>query len=284
MQISLLQAVLIGVVYYMGFVGTPWLIGCLGSLSTIQKPLVAGVLVGVILGDPIQGCIIGAAVQMPFIAYIFAGGAQPNDPGLAGTLGVALALAANLDPEAAVAISVPIALVGTIVNVIRMTLDVSFVHMIDAACEKGDMKKAVFLHIVPPQILCFVLCVVPVTLGCYYGVDAVTGLINVMQGRPLYTLEVIGGILPALGIAMNLRTLDRPGTLLWFVFGFMLSAYLGLGAMPVAIIGFIIAFFYVALEMKVEDTKRVEAVPATAVATSASTSTVASDDSDDDFE
>ena len=83
MQITLLQAFLVGVVYYMGFVGTPWLIGCLGSLSTIQKPLVAGVLVGFILGDPVQGCIIGAAVQMPFIAYIFAGGAQPNDHGLA---------------------------------------------------------------------------------------------------------------------------------------------------------------------------------------------------------
>jgi PTS system mannose-specific IIC component len=165
-----------------------------------------------------------------------------------------------------------------------MTLDVSFVHMIDAACAKGDMKRAVFLHIVPPQILCFVLCVIPVTLGCYYGVDAVSGLINVMQGRPLYTLEVIGGILPALGIAMNLRTLDRPGTLLWFVLGFILSAYLGLGAMPVAIIGFIVAFFYVALEMRVDDSKRIEAGPAVAVATSASNSSIASDDSDDDFE
>ncbi|QUC03729.1 PTS sugar transporter subunit IIC [Atopobium sp. oral taxon 416] len=282
MQITLLQAFLVGVVYYMGFVGTPWLIGCLGSLSTIQKPLVAGVLVGVILGDPVQGCIIGAAVQMPFIAYIFAGGAQPNDPGLAGTLGVALALAAGLEPDAAVAISVPIALVGTIVNVIRMTFDVSFVHMIDRACERGDMKRAVFLHIVPPQILCFILCVVPVTLGCYYGVDAVTSMINVMQGRPLYTLEVIGGILPALGIAMNLRTLDRPGTLLWFVFGFVLSSYLGLGSMPVAIIGFIIAFFYVQLEMKAEEDRSLTEVPKQIV-TSASTSSVASEDSDDDF-
>ncbi|MDO4429371.1 MAG: PTS sugar transporter subunit IIC [Atopobiaceae bacterium] len=282
MQISLIQALLIGVVYYMGFVGTPWLIGVLGSLSCIQKPLVAGVLVGVILGDPVQGCIIGAAVQMPFIAYIFAGGAQPNDPGLAGTLGVALALAANLDPEAAVAISVPIALIGTIINVIRMTLDVSFVHMIDAACEKGDMKRAIFLHIVPPQVLCFVLCVVPVTLGCYYGVDAVNGIITAMQGRPLYTLEVIGGLLPALGIAMNLRTLDRPGTLIWFVFGFIISAYLGLGAMPVAIIGFVIAFFYVALEMRAEsgDAPAARAL----VETSSSTSAVASEDSDDDFE
>ena len=218
---------------------------------------------------------------MPFIAYIFAGGAQPNDPGLAGTLGVALALAAGLDPEAAVAISVPIALIGTIVNVIRMTLNVSWVHMIDKACEKGDMKKAVFLHIVPPQILQFILCVTPVALGCYYGVDAVTNLIEIMQGRPLYTLEVIGGILPALGIAMNLRTLDRPGTVAWFIFGFVLSAYLELGAMPIAIIGFVIAYFYVALEMKAEG--KVVAAPAGAPAVEIDDD-VASDDSDDDFE
>ena len=279
MEITLLQAFLVGVVYYMGFVGTPWFL-LLGGISIIQKPLVAGVLVGIILGDPVQGAIIGAAVQMPFIAYIFAGGAQPNDPGLAGTLGVALAIAAGLEPAAAVAISVPIALIGTIVNVLRMTLDVGFVHMIDQAAAEGNMKKAVFLHIVPPQILCFILCVVPVTLGCYFGVDAVTRIIDVMQGRPLYTLEVIGGILPALGIAMNLRTLDRPGTLIWFVFGFVISAYLGLGAMPVAIIGFVIAFFFVSLEMKIGE------APAPAVATVGAPASldVASDDSDDDFE
>lgn len=282
MQITLIQAILVGVVYYLGFVGTPWFL-LLGGISIIQKPLVAGVLVGIILGDPVQGAIIGAAVQLPFIAYIFAGGAQANDPGLAGTLGVALALAAHLDPSAAVAISVPIALIGTMVNVLRMTLNVGFVHMIDAACEEGNMKKAVFLHIVPPQILQFVLCVVPVALGCYFGVDAVTGIINLLQGRPLFTLEVIGGILPALGIAMNLRTLDRPGTLIWFIFGFILTAYLGLGAMPIAIIGFVVAFFYVNLEMKAEEKAAPVAVAAIAD-TSASDSTVASDDSDDDFE
>lgn len=284
MQITLIQAILVGVVYYLGFVGTPWFL-LLGGISIIQKPLVAGVLVGIILGDPVQGAIIGAAVQLPFIAYIFAGGAQANDPGLAGTLGVALALAAGLEPSAAVAISVPIALIGTMVNVLRMTLNVGFVHMIDKAAADGDMKRAVFLHIVPPQILQFILCVVPVALGCYFGVDAVSNIINMLQGRPLYTLEVIGGILPALGIAMNLRTLDRPGTLIWFVFGFILTAYLGLGAMPIAIIGFVIAFFYVTLEMKAEEKAAAPATAAAAIAdTSASDSAIASDDSDDDFE
>mgnify|MGYP002111888116 CR=1 FL=1 len=42
-----------------------------------------------------QGAIIGAAIQLPFIAYISAGGAPPTDPGLAGTLGTALAMAAG---------------------------------------------------------------------------------------------------------------------------------------------------------------------------------------------
>jgi PTS system mannose-specific IIC component len=284
MQISLVQAFLVGVVYYLGFVGTPWLTNT-GAMSVIQKPLVSGVLVGIILGDPVQGAIIGAAVQMPFIAYIFAGGAQPNDPGLAGTLGVALAIAAGLDPQAAVAISVPISLVGTIINVIRMTVNVAWLHMIDGAAADGNVRKAVFLHIVPPQIFVFLLCVIPVTLGCYFGVDAVSSIISVMQGRPLYTLEVIGGILPSLGIAMNLRTLDRPGTLIWFVFGFILSAYLGLGAMPLAIIGFVIAYFYVALEMRGDASSSSKEVASAAPAlTSAPDSAVASDDSDDDFE
>ena len=83
---------------------------------------------------------------------------------------------------------------------------------------------------------------------------------------------------------MNLRTLDRPGTLIWFVFGFILTAYLGLGAMPIAIIGFVIAFFYVTLEMKTEEKAAAPVAVAAIADTSAPDSSVASDDSDDDFE
>ena len=99
MHISVVQAVLIGLVYYLGISGTPWCT-LLGS-TILQKPLVSGLIVGIILGDPVQGAVIGAAIQLPFIAYISAGGAPPTDPGLAGTLGTALAMAAGVKPEAA---------------------------------------------------------------------------------------------------------------------------------------------------------------------------------------
>ena len=203
MSISVVQAVLIGIVYYLGINGTPWLT-LLGS-TIIQKPLVSGVLVGFILGDPVQGAIIGAAIQLPFIAYISAGGAPPTDPGLAGTLGTALAMVAGVKPTAAIALAVPIGLLGTIIWVIHMTVDVFFVHMIDKAAEEGNMKKAKFLHIVPPQVFAFIIGCIPVALGCYFGSDVVTNIIHALSGRPLQALEVIGGLLPAIGIAMNLR-------------------------------------------------------------------------------
>ena len=53
MKITLIQALLIGIVYYLGNIGTPWL-SLLGSISVVYKPLVAGTLVGFILGDPVS--------------------------------------------------------------------------------------------------------------------------------------------------------------------------------------------------------------------------------------
>lgn len=242
MEISIVQALLIGIVYYLGINGTPWLT-LLGS-TIIQKPLVAGVIVGIIMGDPIQGAIIGAAIQLPFIAYISAGGAPPTDPGLAGTLGTALALAAKVEPTTAITLAIPIGLLGTIIWVLHMSIDVFFVHMIDQAAEEGNMKKAKFLHIVPPQIAVFILGVVPVTLGCYFGSGLVTNMIEALEGRPLQALQVIGGILPAVGIAMNLRAISKPGIILWFILGFMFAVYLNLQTMPIAIIAGIVAYIY----------------------------------------
>ena len=251
MHISVVQAVLIGLVYYLGINGTPWCT-LLGS-TILQKPLVSGLIVGIILGDPVQGAIIGAAIQLPFIAYISAGGAPPTDPGLAGTLGTALAMAAGVKPEAAIAMAVPIGLLGTIIWVLHMTIDVAFVHMIDLAAEEGNMKKAVFLHIVPPQIAALLIGAVPVALGCYFGSGVVTNIINMLEGRPLDTLQVIGGILPAIGIAMNLRAISKPGILLWYILGFIAAVYLNLETMPIAIIAGIVAYIYTDLIAKTED-------------------------------
>ncbi|MGO0916101.1 PTS sugar transporter subunit IIC, partial [Clostridioides difficile] len=41
---------------------------------------------GIILGDPVQGAIIGAGINMIYLGFISAGGAQMGDPAFAGYL------------------------------------------------------------------------------------------------------------------------------------------------------------------------------------------------------
>lgn len=246
MQISLFQAILIGIVYYLGNIGTPWL-SLLGSISVVYKPLVAGTIVGAILGDPVQGCIYGAAINLPYVAFISAGGTAPADPGLAGTVGTAWAMASQVTPEAATTIALPLGLLGTMVWVAHMTIDVAFVHQADACAEKGDLEGICFWHVIPPQIVMFLLCVVPATIATYYGANAVQGLIEVLTGKPLQILQVIGGLLPALGIAMNLRSISRPGTLLFYVVGLVMVKYLELPVIAIAVLGGAVAYFYATL-------------------------------------
>ncbi len=236
-----------GVVYYLGIIGTPWTT-VLGSASLFQKPLVAGTLVGLILGHPTEGVIIGAAIQLPYIAFISAGGTIPSDPGLAGVLGTAFAIVGHVDPATAITIAIPFGLLGTVVWVLHMTIDVAFVHMADKAAEQGDLKKVCFLHVVPPQIVAFAISVIPVMLGAYFGADYMARLVAMLSNDVLHVLQVIGGVLPALGVAMNLRSISRPNSMAFYMIGFILSVYLGLDTIVIAVLGFIIAWFYTQLQ------------------------------------
>ena len=48
---TLFQALLIGLFAYLGSKRTPWFFGVTGGWNMIGRPLVAGLIVGIILGD-----------------------------------------------------------------------------------------------------------------------------------------------------------------------------------------------------------------------------------------
>lgn len=248
MSINLLQAFFIGVVYYLGINGTPWL-SLLGS-TIMNRPLICGTLVGIILGHPIEGCIIGAAINLPYLAYISAGGTVPMDPGLAGTLGTALAIIAGASPQVAVSLAVPIGLLGTIIWIIHMTVDISFLHMADKAAEEGNVKRLNIIQMFPPQIFLFVISVIPVFIAVYFGSGVVSDVLNSIKGTPLHVLQVIGGVLPALGIAMILKAINRKGIILFFLIGFIAAVYFKLPIIVISVIGLIIAYIYTELSFK----------------------------------
>ncbi|GET08446.1 N-acetylglucosamine-specific PTS system IIC component [Ligilactobacillus agilis] len=248
MEISIFQAILIGLIYYLSINGTPWLT-LLGS-TVLARPLICGTLVGFVLGNPVQGCIIGAAISLPYLAYISAGGTVPMDPGLAGTLGTALAMAAKASPEVAVSMAVPIGLLGTVIWIAHMTVDISFLHLIDKAADKLDSKKVDYIQMFVPQLFLLLISVVPVFIVAYFGSGVVKDILDALQGKPLHVLEVIGGVLPALGVAMILKSIMSKDTAVFYFLGFVLAVYLKLPIIAVSILGFISAFIYTQLLFK----------------------------------
>ncbi|TLF38901.1 PTS sugar transporter subunit IIC [Lacticaseibacillus zeae] len=245
MKINLIQAILIGIIYYLSVNGTPWL-SLLGS-TVMARPLICGTFVGFVLGDPVQGCIYGAAISLPYLAYISAGGTVPMDPGLAGTLGTALAMAAKASPSIAVTLAVPIGLLGTVIWIVHMTVDISFLHMIDRAANNADMKKVDRIQMYLPQVFLFLITVIPVMVIVYFGSGAVSSLLSSLSGTPLHILNVIGGVLPALGIAMILQSINNKHILIYYFIGVVLAVYLKLPIIAVSVAGFIIAFLYTQL-------------------------------------
>lgn len=251
MKINLLQAFLIGIIYYLSVNGTPWL-SLLGS-TVMARPLICGMFVGFVLGNPIQGIIYGAAISLPFLAYISAGGTVPMDPGLAGTLGTALAMASKTTPNVAVTLAVPIGLLGTVIWIMHMTVDISFLHLIDKAAANADYRKADRIQMYLPQIFLLVITVIPSAVVVYFGSGPVAGLLTSLKGVPMHILNVIGGVLPALGIAMILKSINNKNILIYYAIGVILAVYLKLPIIAVSIIGLIIGLLHTQLEFKIVD-------------------------------
>src|SRR5258708_31744350 len=106
------QAALIGLLCYLGALTTPWALGTTGGWYVITRPLVAGFLCGLILGDVKTGVLIGIAVQGVFIALITPGGAVPSDLSFATYLGILLSLVSHASAPVAVGLQVALISVG----------------------------------------------------------------------------------------------------------------------------------------------------------------------------
>lgn len=241
--ISLFQAILIGLGYYLS--QSPWIAGL--SFWTLNRPLVAGLLVGIILGDPGQGTLIGAAINLIYLGFISAGGAIPGDPGLAGWVGTTIALAGNLNYGAALAIAVPIGLLGTVIWNGRMTVDSLFMHAADRAAERADIGGVIRANVLYPQAWLFLITFVPVTIAVYLGASFIGDVINGFPVWLLGGLAIAGGILPAIGIAMNMKFIFLGSAIPYFFVGYLVMVVLGneVSIMVLAVIGVALAFLHV---------------------------------------
>ena len=141
MNISILQICLISLFYC--FSNISWPFGSMGQWATINRPLVGGLVVGLILGNPVQGTINGATNTYIYLGLVSAGGSLPADSGMAGIMGTTFALIGGLDTNTALALAVPMGLVGAVIEVLTMTGQCMLIPLADKWIEQGKSKLVI---------------------------------------------------------------------------------------------------------------------------------------------
>ena len=144
----IIEAALIGLLCYLGALSSPWLLGLTGGWYLISRPLISGMLVGLILGDIKTGIMIGVAVQAVYIAMVTPGGSMPADLNFVAYPAIALGILSGKGPEVAVALAATIGIAGTILFNAMMVLNSFWNHRADVALENGDEHGIYLLSLI----------------------------------------------------------------------------------------------------------------------------------------
>ena len=234
MQITWFQAAAVAVAAYVGVSVWPFGVG----YFTVYRPLIGGLIVGLILGDVQQGMAFGAALNAVHLGFISTGGTLPSDLVTAGYIGTALALASGLNVDAALAaFGVPLGVLGSFLWFGRMTLGSMLAHWADARAERGDTRGVAAINLWAGQGLLFAFYALPTFVIVYYGQWGIDRVLALFPERLLAALAVVGGMLPVVGIGLLLRSIGRPRLMPYYVIGFVLATYLDLPLLVIAVLG-----------------------------------------------
>ena len=221
---------------------------------TLNRPLVASLFVGLILGD-VTGCIlIGIPMQVMWIALVTPGGTVASDLRAVSFIGIPLAYvgakAAGMDfagEEAfglASGISAMTGVIGITLFYSTAMVNLIWQHIGWAKLDKGDLSIIGKVDALFPLITHFITSFIPVTLLCYYGSGAVEELFASLQVDVWYVkaLITVGAVLPAVGIAILLKSVvAKPSDLIFFVFGFTLAQSMHLTLIAATAVGAVFA-------------------------------------------
>ncbi len=235
MEITLLQGILLAIMAFV--VGVDfWL-----EAIFIFRPIIVATLTGFILGNPTLGIVAGGLTELTFAGLTPAGGTQPPNPVLAGVMTVVLAHTTGSTPEQAIGLALPFSFLMQYIILFYYSAFAGFATSTDKYAAEGNVKGIYLNGLIATLIVGFSYSVV-VFLSAYAAQDAMRALV---EGFPVWLshgFSVAGGILPAVGFGMLLRTMLKTQYIPYLIVGFVLANFIEYtNLLPIAAIGTAIA-------------------------------------------
>lgn len=240
----ILQCALVGILYYISNLYSSFG-GFIVSKYMLQRPLVGGLLCGLIFGDVRTGLEIGVALQLAFMGVFAVGGAISMDVGTIAYPAGAVAIINKMDAGTAIAMAGTLSVLASYVFQLVRGVNVYFCNQMRHGIEDVNYKKIFFNFVVGPQIFLFLIEFILGFVFVYYGAGAIDSLMAMIPEKLLYALGQFAKVLPAVGMAMLLKyNITNKWQFAFFVFGFMLFSVMGLSFIAITIFAVVLAYMY----------------------------------------
>lgn len=205
------------------------------------RPIIASFLTGIVLGDVQLGLAAGAITELAYIGLLTIGGTVPPNPLMAGIMTVVIAYTTGNNAEAALALSLPFALLMQWITIFFHSAFTGFMPVLDKKAEEADTKGFTRIVLLGGLIVGLAYAVVTF-LSVYIAQEPIARFVNLFPNWFVHGFEIAGGLLPAVGLALLLRTMLRKDNLVYLFVGFLMATYLDIGnVLPVAIAGVVAA-------------------------------------------
>jgi PTS system mannose-specific IIC component len=212
-------------------------------------PVIVGTITGIIMGDLTTALTIAGTFQLMMLGVAALGGASAPNYGLATIVGIFVAVRTGTGIKSAIAVGLPVGLLAIQLEVVARIIVNFLAHRMLTDVKNHDFKKMQHEAWWGPALFSLQTGL-PAILIVFFGPDVVKFILHVVPTWVTDGLTVAGGMLPVVGVGMLLRYMPVKKFLSYIIVGFVLAAYLKVGVLGVALIGFAAAYWYFISESK----------------------------------
>lgn len=195
-----------------------------GLTNQLSRPIFIVPVLGLLLGHPTEGVVLGASLELIFLGNVSLGGVMPSDFTLGAIFGAAFPMLVGADTATGVALAVPISLLGTLVYSLMKMVVTALVPTFEGFVTKKKWKSFNRLwwgQFIGYELAWFLLGFIVILAGT----DAVKALVEALPDWLQSSMSVAATMLPAVGLALLLKMLWQGSLAPYFFLGFGLGAF-----------------------------------------------------------
>jgi PTS system mannose-specific IIC component len=203
----------------------------------LGRPVVVGMIAGLIVGDVKMGLYIGGTLELLILGIGTYGGASIPNYVVGAIVGTYFAVNSKIEPEVAITtLAVPVGLLMVQLDILARSSNIFFARRAEIKASQLDFKgmnRNILLGSLPWALS----RALPVFIVVLLGKDIVSALISIIPEQIILGMKVAGGLLPVVGIAILLRYMNTKAYIPYLVIGFAVAAYMKIPMLGVALIG-----------------------------------------------